>query len=90
MKTKPISHVHPAGPGSGGPTGEEARANKAALMSALGKYRGTNERLDEVSNRYRNVKKNMLMKKKPPDRIPRSRIDISRSIRAILTPTVPA
>src|SRR4051812_26475330 len=33
-----FSHVHPAGPGSGGPTGAEARQNKAALMSALGKY----------------------------------------------------
>src|SRR6476659_3521050 len=48
-----FSHVHPAGPGSGGPTGEEARANKAALMSALGKYGITNDRLDEVSNYYR-------------------------------------
>ena len=43
-----FSHVHPAGPGSGGPTGEEARANKAALMKALGKYGITNERLDAV------------------------------------------
>jgi hypothetical protein len=48
-----FSHVHPAGPGSGGPTGEEARANKAALMSRLAKYGITNDRLDEVSNRYR-------------------------------------
>ena len=48
-----FSHVHPAGPGSGGPTGEEARANKAALMNALGKYGITNERLDAVSNYYR-------------------------------------
>jgi hypothetical protein len=48
-----FSHVHPAGPGSGGPTREEAQANKAALMSALGKFGVTNERLDEVSNYYR-------------------------------------
>jgi hypothetical protein len=48
-----FSHVHPAGPGSGGPTGEEARANKTALMSRLGKYGITNDRLDTVSNRYR-------------------------------------
>lgn len=51
-----FTHVHPAGPGSGGPTREEARANKAALMSALGKYGVTNERLDEVSNYYRYVR----------------------------------
>jgi hypothetical protein len=51
-----FSHVHPAGPDSGGPTGEEARANKAALMSALGKYGVTNDRLDTVSNRYRYVR----------------------------------
>lgn len=48
-----FSRVHPAGPGSGGPTREEARANKAALLSVLGKYGITNERLDEVSNFYR-------------------------------------
>lgn len=48
-----FSHVHPAGPGSGGPTREEAQANKRALMSALGKFGITNERLDEVSNFYR-------------------------------------
>ena len=48
-----FSHVHPAGPGSGGPTHEEAQANKKALMSALGKFGITNERLDEVSNFYR-------------------------------------
>ena len=48
-----FSHVHPAGPGSGGPTREEAQANKKALMSALGKFGITNERLDEVSNFYR-------------------------------------
>ena len=47
-----FSHVHPAGPDRG-PTDEEARKNKAALMNALGKYGITNERLDEVSNYYR-------------------------------------
>ncbi|GEP43419.1 hypothetical protein [Brevifollis gellanilyticus] len=48
-----FSNVHPAGPGSGGPTGEEARRNKKVLMDALGKHGITNERLDEVSNFYR-------------------------------------
>lgn len=48
-----FSHVHPAGPGSGGPTGEEARANKTALMNVLGKYGIENDRLDEVSGFYR-------------------------------------
>jgi len=51
-----FSHVHPAGPDSGGPSQDEARANKAALMSALGKYGVTNDRLDTVSNRYRYVR----------------------------------
>jgi hypothetical protein len=51
-----FSHVHPAGPDSGGPTREEARANKAVLMAVLGKYGITNDRLDEVSNRYRYVR----------------------------------
>lgn len=51
-----FSRVHPAGPGSGGPTAEEARANKAALMSVLGKYGITNDRLDEASNYYRYVR----------------------------------
>lgn len=48
-----FSHVHPAGPGSGGPTDAEARANKQALMNALGKYGITNERINAVSNFYR-------------------------------------
>jgi len=48
-----FTHVHPAGPGSGGPTDEEARANKAALMNALGKLGVTNDRLNTVSNFYR-------------------------------------
>lgn len=47
-----FSNVHPAGPGRG-PTGEEARANKAVLMKALGKHGITNDRLDTVSNYYR-------------------------------------
>ena len=47
-----FSHVHPAGPNRG-PTDQEARSNKAALMNALGKYGITNDRLDEVSNYYR-------------------------------------
>ena len=48
-----FSRVHPAGPGSGGPTHEEAQANKKVLMDALGKFGITNERLDTVSNFYR-------------------------------------
>jgi hypothetical protein len=51
-----FSGVHPAGPNSGGPTHEEARANKKVLMDALGKYGITNDRLDTVSNRYRYVR----------------------------------
>jgi len=51
-----FTHVHPAGPGSGGPTDQEARQNKAALMSALGPYGVTDERLNEVSNYYRYVR----------------------------------
>ncbi|WP_395737127.1 hypothetical protein [Prosthecobacter sp.] len=48
-----FSNVHPAGPGSGGPSESEARANKAVLMNALGKHGVTNDRLNEVSNFYR-------------------------------------
>ncbi|CAN5893686.1 hypothetical protein BH11VER1_BH11VER1_01500 [soil metagenome] len=48
-----FSHVHPAGPGSDGPTDAEARQNKAALMNALEKYGITDERLNAVSNYYR-------------------------------------
>ena len=48
-----FSRVHPAGPGSGGPSREEAQANKKVLMDALGKFGITNERLDTVSNFYR-------------------------------------
>lgn len=47
-----FSHVHPAPPGKE-PEPEQVRENKAALMSALGKYGVTNERLDQVSNYYR-------------------------------------
>ena len=47
-----FSRVTPAGPGRG-PTDDEARQNKAALLNALGKYGVTNERLDEVSDFYR-------------------------------------
>jgi hypothetical protein len=48
-----FSGVHPAGPGKGGPSREEAQANKKVLMDKLGKYGITNDRLDEVSNFYR-------------------------------------
>lgn len=48
---KAFSGVTPAR--GGHPSGEEARANKDALMSVLGPHGVTNERLDEVSNFYR-------------------------------------
>jgi hypothetical protein len=48
-----FTHVHPAPPGQNGPTPDEARANKRALMDALAPLGVTNDRLDEVSNRYR-------------------------------------
>ncbi len=47
-----FSRVRPADPRVG-PSGDEARKNKQALMSALGKHGITNDRLDEVSNYYR-------------------------------------
>ena len=50
-----FTHVHPAPAGSR-PTPEEARQNKAALMSALAPCGVTNERLDTVSNNYRYVR----------------------------------
>lgn len=53
-----FKNVHPAGPGSGGPTEEEARQNKAALMAGLSPYGVTDERLNAVSNYYRYMKKN--------------------------------
>ncbi|WP_127584417.1 hypothetical protein [Paenibacillus koleovorans] len=46
-----FSGVTPAGNGS--PSSELAQRNKAALMSVLGPYGITNDRLDEVSNYYR-------------------------------------
>ncbi len=48
-----FTHVRPAGPGSGGPTDAEARANKAALMAGLSPYGVTDDRLNAVSNYYR-------------------------------------
>src|SRR3954469_2733132 len=36
-----------------GPTGDEARRNKEALMKVLGPLKVTNDRLDEVSDYYR-------------------------------------
>ncbi len=50
-----FTHVHPAPAGSR-PTPDEARANKAALLAALGPYGITNDRLDTVSNYYRYVR----------------------------------
>ena len=47
-----FSGVRPA-KGSGGPSEEEAKKNKAALMNVLKPHGVTNERLDEVSNFYR-------------------------------------
>jgi hypothetical protein len=45
-------HVKPAGPNEQ-PQEEQVRKNKQALMSALSPYGVTDERLNEVSNRYR-------------------------------------
>ena len=53
-----FSHVHPAGPGSGGPTDAEARQNKAALMKGLSPYGVTDDRINTVSNYYRYMKRN--------------------------------
>ena len=61
-----FTHVHPAGPGSGGPTPDEARANKRALLDGLAKYGVTNDRLDEVSNYYRYMKSQGQMWKIKP------------------------
>lgn len=49
---KAFSKVKPAGP-ERGPTEDEARRNKDALLGELSKYGVTNDRLDEVSNYYR-------------------------------------
>lgn len=60
-----FSQVHPADPNAG-PTGDEARRNKGALMDALSIYGITNDELDRVSNRYRYVRsRNELWKHKP-------------------------
>lgn len=53
---KVFSGVHPAGPGSGGPTDGEARANKQVLMQGLAPYGVTDDRLNTVSNYYRYVR----------------------------------
>lgn len=47
-----FSHVHPA-PAGTEPAPEQVRQNKEALLSALGRYGISNERLDTVSNYYR-------------------------------------
>ena len=49
---KAFSGVTPAR-GGGGPSPEQARQNKEALMKVLSPYKVTNERLDQVSNYYR-------------------------------------
>ncbi len=48
---KAFSGVRPAK--GRGPSGDEARKNKAALMKVLAPHGVTNDRLDEVSNYYR-------------------------------------
>ena len=50
-----FSRVHPADQNVG-PTPDEARKNKTALMSVLAKYGITNDQLDAASNQYRYVK----------------------------------
>jgi hypothetical protein len=50
-----FSHVRPA-PAGTEPDPRQVRANKDALMDALGKYNVTNRRLDTVSNYYRYVR----------------------------------
>jgi hypothetical protein len=49
---KAFSGVHPA-QRDGGPTQDEAQANKRVLMDALSPYGVTDERLNTVSNYYR-------------------------------------
>jgi len=51
-----FSHVRPA-PAGTEPDPRQVRANKDALMDALGKYNVTNRRLDTVSNYYRYVRR---------------------------------
>ena len=61
-----FSHVRPAPAGLGEPDPQLVRDNKTALMSALGKYGITNEKLDTVSNHYRYVRsRNELWPAKP-------------------------
>ena len=48
-------HVHPAPAGSQ-PDPQQVRENKDALLTALGPYGVTNDRLDSVSNHYRYVR----------------------------------
>ncbi len=48
-------HVRPASAGTE-PDPRQVRDNKAALLSALGKYGVTNEKLDAASNYYRYVR----------------------------------
>lgn len=47
-----FSHVRPAHAGTE-PDPRQVQANKGALLSALGKYGVTNEKLDQVSDYYR-------------------------------------
>jgi len=47
-----FTHVRPAPAGSR-PDPQQVQQNKSALLTALGRYGVTNERLDEVSNYYR-------------------------------------
>ncbi|SDU22663.1 hypothetical protein SAMN05444156_2719 [Verrucomicrobium sp. GAS474] len=63
-----FSHVHPAGPNAGGPTPDEARQNKKALLDVLAPLGITNERLDTVSNYYRyNKSKGEMWPTKPAE-----------------------
>jgi len=47
-----FSHVHPAPPGTE-PDSQRVHANKRVLLDALGRYGITNDRLDEVTTKYR-------------------------------------
>jgi len=51
-----FTHVHPA-PAGTEPDPQQVRENKDALLSALGRYGVTNDRLDTVSNYYRYVRR---------------------------------
>jgi len=50
-----FSHVRPA-PAGTRPSGQQVRKNKESLLTTLGPYGVTNDRLDEVSNYYRYVR----------------------------------